>query len=457
MATVQQESAPLESILSPRYRASTVGLLIVVTIIAFEAIAVATAMPTTVAALHGLAYYGWPFTAFMIANVVGIVAGGDMCDRGNPRRPLLAGLVIFIAGLLVAGLAPAMAEFVIGRAVQGLGGGLVMIALYVVIAEVYDARLRPKMFAAFSAGWVLPSLIGPVISGALAQHVSWRAVFLLIPPFALAGLVLMLPAARRLPDRPKDGAATNRIYYALLAAAGVAVLQYAGQQLRWLSVALLAVGLAMFVPGMRQLLPAGTVAARRGMPAVIALRGLTSGAFFAVDSYVPLTLTHLHGFSATTAGLPLMLGSIGWSAASWWQGRHTAVGRHVLIRTGCAVIVAGALLMAVVTMPGTPGLLSYLAWLLAGAGMGLVMPSVAVLLLEFSPASQRGRNSSALQICDVTSSAVTVGLGGVLVAAAESGRLGLGHALGLIDLAMAAVALLAGTLAYRARAVGVPH
>lgn len=451
MSTTQQAPGIEGSggLLGPRYRATTAGILIVITLIAFEAMAVATAMPTAVKALHGLAYYGWAFTGFLITNVVGIVTGGEVSDRDGPRRPLLAGLAVFTSGLFIAGFAPDMAIFVAGRAVQGFGSGLIIVAIYVVIADAYDGSLRPKMFAALSAAWVLPSLIGPVISGALAQHVTWRAVFLMIPPFVLLGLTLILPAMRRLRVRQNSDARISRWRIALVAAVGVATMQYAGQALRWWSAPLAVLGLVLLLFALRQLFPAGTLRVRRGLPAVVAFRGIVAGSFFAVDSYVPLTLTELHGYGPTAAGVPLIIGSMGWSAASWWQGRHPEIPRHHYIRVGFVFVMLAGWTMALLTVPGLPGWLSFLAWFIGGAGMGSVMPSLSILLLDFSADTERGRNSSAMQIADVITSAICVGLGGVLVAAAERTALSLGVAIRTIDIAMGAFAIVGVVLAAR--------
>lgn len=448
-STRSDAGRPAGGVLDATYRVSTIGILLVITLVAFEAMAVATAMPTAVSSLHGLAYYGWAFTGFLVANVVGLVAGGEVADRDGPRRSLLAGLGIFTAGLLVAGLAPDIGVFILGRSIQGFGGGLVLVAVYVVIAEVYDESLRPRIFAALSAAWVLPSLIGPAVSGALTQHVSWRLVFLLIAPFVLLGLFLVLPSVRALPAHERSGQRLVRWRFALLAAAGVAAMQYAGQELRWLSLLPLAVGLVLLVPALGRLLPAGTGRVRRGLPAVVALRGLLAGGYFAVDSYVPLTLTRLHHYGPTLAGLPLMVGALGWSAGSWWQGHRPQEHRNRLIRVGFTLITVAALLMSTLTISGTPGWVAYFAWVFGGTGMGLAMPVLSLLLLELSPVAERGKNSSALQIADALSGAVTIGIGGVLIAAATRGMLSLHGALGIVDVAMAGVALTGAVLASR--------
>ena len=294
-----------------------------VTIVAFEAMAVATAMPTAVAELHGLAWYGWPFSAFLVASVLGMVAGGDLGDRRGPRPALIAGVGSFALGLLAGGFAGNMALFVAARAVQGVGGGIISVSLYVVAGRAYEPAIRPRLFGAISAAWVLPALVGPVASGLITAHASWRLVFLGLLPLVAFGLLLVLPAMRRLgvpPDAQRLSPA--RRWWALLAGLGIAVLQYAGQRLDVLAAVLAVPGLVALAVGLRPLLPTGTVRLRRGLPTVVAARGLLAGAFFGVDALLPLALARLHGYGPAAAGVPLTAGALGWAAASQLQGRR---------------------------------------------------------------------------------------------------------------------------------------
>jgi MFS family permease len=392
-----------------------------VTFVAFESMAVATAMPTAVAELDGLAWYGWPFTAFLVAQVVGMVVGGDVGDRRGPRIALLWGVGIFAVGLLTCGLAGDMAQFVAGRAVQGFGGGLIGVCLYLVAGQAYDEALRPRLFGAIAAAWVVPALVGPLVAGLVTTTAGWRWVFLGLLPLIAAGLGLVLPALRALavpvdPPRP----ARARRWWALLAGSGVAALQYAGQRLDLLAAVLAVAGLAALVAGLRPLLPAGTARARRGLPTVVAARGLLAGAFFGVDTLLPLALAHVHGYSPTAAGVPLTAGAVGWALASQWQGRHPGASRVRLLRAGFVLLAAGLAGTAAIAVPGAGGWPAYLTWAVAGLGMGLGMPSLGVLLLAQSPEHRRGADSAALQIADVTGSALCIGLTGVLVAAATA-------------------------------------
>lgn len=173
MTTAEQTSTTLaaaaddgtEGVLGARYRALTLGIVSVVLLLAFEATAVNTAMPVAARELHGLGLYAFAFSGYFTSTLFAMVLSGQWCDRRGPVLPLFAGIGVFAGGLVVAGTAGSMWLFVGGRAIQGLGGGLVIVALYVVVGRAFPERLRPAVFAAFSAAWVLPSIVGPLVSG----------------------------------------------------------------------------------------------------------------------------------------------------------------------------------------------------------------------------------------------------------------------------------------------------
>jgi MFS family permease len=431
------------SVFDRTHRLTTAGLLMLVTFIAFESMAVGTAMPTAVAELDGLAWYAWPFSAFLVASVVGMVLGGSAGDRRGVRGTLPWGVGAFAVGLLTAGLASDMAVFVVGRAVQGLGAGVIVVLLYVVAGQAYAEPLRPRLFGAISAAWVLPALVGPLVAGLLTTHASWRVVFLGLLPLILLGLGLVLPAVRVLPAPEHPGEPTAGWWWALLAGSGIAALQYAGQRRDLIALAVAAVGVGALVLGLRPLLPRGVLRAARGLPAVVASRGLLAGAFFGMDALLPLTLTQVHGFSATAAGIPLTAGALGWALASNVQGRLPQLPRERLLRIGFVLLAVGLAATSLAALPGLGGWPAYVSWAVAGLGMGLGMPSVGVLLLAQSPGHRRGADSAALQIADVTASALSIGLAGVLVAGATAGDLSLSVAV-LCSIALLTLLALAG-------------
>ena len=178
---------------SPSERFLLIGLVCMVTVVATESMAVTTVMPLVERDLGQLSLYGWAFSAFFIGNLMGSVAGGRATDRMAPVLPLAAGVGVFVAGLLVGGLAPSMLVLVLGRLLQGVGAGVVPAVMYVCVGRGFPAALRPKVFAITSTAWVVPSLVAPLVAAWVAQAVGWRWVFLGLVPVAVVVAALSLP------------------------------------------------------------------------------------------------------------------------------------------------------------------------------------------------------------------------------------------------------------------------
>lgn len=435
------------------YRRLTVGIVATVLFIAFEAMAVATIMPVAVEDLHGRDLYAWGFSAFLITSLVGMVVAGDVSDAHGPRLPLVASGLLFAAGLLVAGVAQHMSVFVAGRAVQGLGMGAAIVAIYVVVGRRYPDALRPRIFSVISSAWVLPSILGPAAAGWLADVASWRWVFLGVLPVIGPAMLLVLPATRGLGSAGSAALRRRgRTRLAIVAAVGVAALQYAGQHLVALSLAAAAVGAVLLWHSVPRLLPAGTLRAARGIPTTVLMRGVLAGAFFGAQAFVPLMLVQERGLRPGLAGLPLTGGALGWAGGSWFQGRpHTRIPRHRLVQLGCALVATSIVLVAVAAAPPITPWLAAVGWTVGGCGMGLAMSSIGVLVLEQSPVHDQGANSAALQLCDALLSTVFIGLGGVLFAALNSVPGQDGDVYMLIYAVMAALAVAGVLLAPRVR------
>lgn len=411
-----------EGLLARRYRAPTSGAVALVALYAFEALAVATAMPTVAQALDGLSLYAMAFAGTLAASVVGMVAAGRWADRNGPRAPLQHGIAWFAIGLVVAGLAPTMWVLLLGRIVQGFGGGLMSVTLYVVVGRVYPPRLHARIFAAFAAAWVLPAIVGPVISGVIVEQLGWRWVFLLVPLVAAAAALMVLPALRGIGPAAPDGHAAavgdeRRILWAIGAAASALLLHYGGQQRGATAAVLLAVAAVALLACMLHLLPRGTLRAARGLPAVIALRGIAASAFFGTEVFLPLLLSRERGLSPTWAGVALTIGALGWSLGSWNRGRMHDPSPSRVLRTGMAMLAGGIVVAASAVSQAVPVALAMGGWVVAGLGMGTVFPSLSVLTLQLSPESRQGVNASALQLCDALFTAGMLALGGSLFAA----------------------------------------
>jgi len=431
-----------------RERTTLAGITLVISVAAFEAIAVATAMPTVARSLHGVALFGWSFTAYLLADVVGLVDAGARVDRHGPASALVGGLGLFGAGLVVDGLAPDMGVFLAGRALQGFGAGSFIVAVYVLVARVFAEERRNRVFAVMSAAWVVPSVVGPAFAGALTATVGWRWVFLGIAPLAALGAVLLAPVVRTA-GGGTGNAMARRVSTrgGLLLAGGLALAQVAGQRLdRWSPLLLVAGAVALSVP-LRRLLPAGSLRLRPGLPTVVLLRGVYSVTFFGAEAYLPLTLTRLHHGTAGVVGIPLTLAAVGWATGSWWQS-HGVRAPQRLLRWGYGLVGLAVCALVLVTLPAASLWWAAPLWAIAGFGMGLGYPIASVLTLGLSPEDEQGANSAALAVCDVIGGIVGVALAATVVTAAGPAHLDI--AMRVVDPVLAAVTLVGIALSRRA-------
>jgi MFS family permease len=417
---------------SPEHRALTTGLVLTITFIAAEALSVLTIMPRVARDLGGLNLYGWVFSAFMLASVVGAVAAGRDADRVGPARPYLVGLGLFALGLVVVGLAPSMAVLVVGRALQGLGAGAAPAIAYVAIGRSLSERVRPQMMAVLSTAWVIPGLVGPLLSAAVTRGFGWRAVFLgMVPLVGLAGVLSLGSLVRIGRPRPggdrrprADSVDEHALGDALRTAAGAAlVLGALASHAAALAAALAALGLLVGVPALRRLLPVGTLAARRGLPATILSRGLLTFAFFGADAYVTLAFTAVLHHSTTMTAVFITLPTLTWTLGSWLQARLSErFGGRGFIRTGLVLLLAGIGSMAISLRPGAPVWVAFAAWSGAGLGMGLAYAPTSLLTLREAPADRTGWASASLNLADVLGTALGTGLGGGALALAANQR-----------------------------------
>ncbi|MEU3915853.1 MULTISPECIES: MFS transporter [unclassified Streptomyces] len=435
-ATPAAPSTPPGGILGPAYRTLSVGIISVIFLIAFEATAVGTAMPVAARELDGIGLYAFGFSAYFTTSLFGMVLAGQWADRQGPLRPLSVGIGGFAAGLVCSGTATVMGVFVLGRAVQGFGGGLVIVALYVVVSRAYEERLRPAIMAAFAASWVVPSIVGPLAAGTVTERLGWRWVFLGIPVLVVVPLIVALPAIRRTASGPVETTGEpaafdrRRIRLALGISVGAGLLQYAAQDLRWLSLLPAAAGAALLVPAVLGLLPRGTYRARRGLPSVVLLRGVAAGAFIGAESFVPLMLVTQRGLSPTLAGFSLALGGVTWALGSWVQSQgRTAPYRERLMVAGMVMVALAIAAAPAVLIESVPVWTLALAWAVGSLGMGLVIGSTSVLLMRLSAPEEAGANSAALQISDAVANVVLLAAGGAAFAALGGGAVGAGHAL----------------------------
>jgi len=443
------------------YRLLTLALLALVTIIAFESMAISTAMPQVAKDLDAVRSYGLAFSFMLTAELLGIVLAGVWADRRGPLPSLFAGQLLMAAGSATAGLAPTFTMLLAGRLIAGLGAGLIVVALYVVIGRAYPDALRPKVFSWVSAAWVLPSLIGPPIAGWLTSTWSWRWVFLIVlapiaVTFAVVGTQRNRITAGSTADEgvpPDEGVPADRSGHRRLALLGLGVAISAGA-MQWgsaqlaaahaLPVTLTALGLVGIAATAPRLVPAGTLLMSRGLPAVMMSRFLLTASFNGALTFIPLMLVNERHLDLTTAGIMLTVGALGWSVGSFVQGHRLMHNRRSeLVVAGGVALTVGILLLAAIAEFGWHYYLVGFATALSGLGMGLAMSSTSVLSLALSPISDHGRTSSSLQVSDVLGSVMGISAAGAMFAAMHNPAGSDIHVFEVIWLSLAAVSALA--------------
>lgn len=438
------------------HRSLTIGLLLVISITAFEALAVATILPATAADLGGpgsLGWYGWVFSGFMLANLVGIPAAGHLADRGGPAWPLVVGSALFAFGLLVAGLASSMPVLVAGRIAQGFGAGALSSVAYVAIARGYAAADQPRMLALLASAWVIPGLIGPAAAAAIAHQLGWRAVYLLLVPMTAVAAGLAVSGLRGLEPAQKNDASPGSMGDAIQLALGAGVAQL-GAETHFLlpTIACGVAGIAIGFPALRRLLPAGTLVAAPGAPAALAAKGLVTFAFFGAEAFLPLALTTVRGETMVVAGAALTAGTLSWTTGAWIQERLISrIDRLVFVRVGLALVaiaIAGA--VAVLFVP-SPGPFAIAIWCLAGLGIGVSYSTTTLIVFDLTPKGDEGGAAAALQLANVLGVAFGTGVGGAMLAVTSAMGGSQAHGIAAIDAVMVAVAIVGAMAAGRAR------
>ena len=404
----------------------TLGAVALIFLAAIEALAVTTVMPIVSTALDGEALFAVAFAGTLATSVIGMVATGAWADARGPRGALYVAVTLFIIGLLISGFAVTMHQFLIGRLVQGLGTGGQTVALYVVVARIYPPHLHGRIFAAFAAAWVVPSMVGPFLAGAVAEYLDWRWAFLGVAVLTAAAFLTIAVRLRGVDLGHGEPQNRRTLIIRLLLAVVVAVLAVvigftAEMQPRigWPVAlgAVLAIGFALL-----PLLPRRTLRAGAGLPSVVLMRGIIAGAFFATEAYIPYLLMRKFEFSATWAGVALMLAALAWAGASAVQGRFgERLGNHRITVIGLSALLFAILCVLTASVFDVSAAVVILGWAFAGGGMGLLYPRLTVLTLAYSNETNQGFNSSALSISDATGSAVAIALAGLGVASLGGG------------------------------------
>lgn len=388
---------------------------------AISVFVVATILPGIVRDIGGLAYYAWTSMLFVVGSIGGAVIAPSLLARLGSRGSYRVALILFVAGSLVCAAAPAMSVLLIGRLLQGIGGGLLPALAYATIRRLFPEPLWSRGISMLSGVWGIAALTGPFVGGLFAAYDAWRLAFLIDAPIGLAFAVV---SERVLPrnDRAEEPAAVP-LAQLLVFVAAVSALASAGIIGDiWLSAAAIVVGFIL-LGGVLQLnrrsprlLPTGAFDPRSAIGAVSATMALLSIGS-STTAFVPYLLQGGGGFSAMVGGYMTAVQATSWTTAALLTASAGKSAVRGIIILGPVAMVAGTATMTWALSTGSL-LPVALGLMLVGSGIGMGWAHMGTLMMGAAAASERDIASSFISTTQLVALALGSAFAGIVVNAA---------------------------------------
>lgn len=386
-----------------------------------------TLMPSVVAEIGGLDLFAWVTTVFIVASIIASIFAAVRPFGLGPRQNYLIATGMFALGSLICGLAPSMPVLLLGRALQGFGGGLLAALTFMMVRLVFPQHLWARAFALASAIWGISTLVGPSIGGIFAELGIWRWAFFILVPFA--GLVGLL-AVKVVPARSSEAGMSSLpvrqiglmvVAVLLLSTAGAVsgdVMLAAGLTV----VAILAlIALAMIERSATQkLLPTGTFRFGTLLASLFGVMVLLQMAITS-DIFIPLFLQTLHGMGPLAAGYMVALVAVGWSSSSMLTAGWTEGRARLVISGGPLLVLVAAVGLALSVGHANPsGSLAFivpisLSLLVMGVGIGTAWTQLTPRVMQAAPDGEHDVTSAALSTIQLFASGLGAALGGLIV------------------------------------------
>lgn len=404
------------------------GICFVTMMVALDQTVVGTAMPIVVAELKGFALYAWVATSYLLASVITVPIFGRLGDHYGRKWFVVASIFVFTLASVLCGMANSMLALVLARALQGIGGGMMIGTAFACIPDLFpDTHVRLRWQVLMSSAFGIANAIGPSLGGFLTEHFGWRSVFYVNLPVGLLSLWFVwhyMPFIRHGdPNRPMKLDWPG----ALLIALGLGGLQLLVEMLPkqgfdgWmisLAIVCTAGGVGLWWWEHRSADPILPPALFRlkGIAAMLELSMLSGFAMFSLMFYVPLMLQGGFGLSPQQAGVlitPLVLFI---TVGSILNGRVISrMDRPTLVLYGGFILMALACIGIVNTSSSTPHVLIVLYMLMCGTGLGFVMPNLTIFTQEMAGRAHLGIATAVVQSMRMVGSMLGTALVGTLV------------------------------------------
>ena len=389
---------------------SMVCVLLAMFLAAMSQTVVATILPLMVADVGGFERYAWAATSYMVAATVAYPIVGRLSDIYGRKRFLLVGMAVFMVGSVLVGLSESMTQVVAFRAVQGIGGGVVMTCCHVSIADLFAPEDRGKYHGLIGAAYGVASVAGPILGGYIAERLSWHWAFILI---ALAGIPILAFAARVYPAHSNASGTPGLDYPGMTALVFAVVpillaLSSGGVHYAWDApqiVGLLAFGLAMTgvflvleARASSPIMPLG-IYADRTVALAVAVTLLASAGLYGSVLFLPLFFQVVLDVSATVSGnllVPMLLGMVVGGIVSGQLLSRTGGHYRIQALAGTGLMAAGMYLLSTMN-EGTSLLACEIHVVIAGLGFGATVATLSVAVQNAVPFALVGTATAALQ------------------------------------------------------------